>query len=212
MRRLAVLLLAFAMLACHPTKGAFQLGIPGTRIPMSVERVKPRFGFLDATLEADGWSLRTFVPATETCTRILDGEADLEFRSSGPYGSVQRAGQTCQASGIGSLAEWRKRQPRGDTSSVIPSAQATYRVVYEDEELAFLRGNFPITWRLGFTAMGDAIAVVPRTAVCRRPIESGRATLEYFFGGRNVLTLSSRDGRCNIEGLIRPLAAGDVES
>jgi hypothetical protein len=88
---------------------------------------------------------------------------------------------------------------------VIPSAAASYRKVYEDDEVAFLRGNFPLAGRLGFRGLGDAIAVVPKIPICQDPIERTNATLEYFPGGRNVLTLGSKDGRCNVEGLIQPL-------
>ena len=84
-------------------------------------------------------------------------------------------------------------------------------MVFEDEEVAFLRGNFPQVGRVGFAGMGDSIAVVPNEAICRRPIESTRATIEFFPAGRNVLSLMSAGGRCPIVGLIRPLGAGDVE-
>ncbi len=53
--------------------------------------------------------------------------------------------------------------------------------------------------------------MVANSAVCQRPIDAGRSTIEFFPAGRNVLTLSSSQGRCPIEGLIRPLAPADVE-
>jgi hypothetical protein len=202
---------ALALLACNTQKVGFQLGAPGVGTDLTVSRVKARGGFLDVTLSGGDWSLRTFLPANETCTRVTRGEAAVRFVNSGPHGVVERDGERCQASGIGSLHEWRNRQPRSQSASIIPSGRAEYRIVYEDEEVVFLRGRFPQTGRIGFSSMGDAIAVVPNSAVCQRPIRSGRSTIEFFPGGRNVLTLSSSEGRCPIEGLIRPLAPADVE-
>ena len=40
-----LLLLGLALVACNPSKTAFQLGIPGHRTEMTVGRVVPRFGF-----------------------------------------------------------------------------------------------------------------------------------------------------------------------
>ena len=219
MRRGALLLLAPGLLAllatgvpgCNTQKAGFQLGLPGGGTDMTVSRVKVRGGFLDTTLAGSGWSLRTFLPANEVCTRVTRGEAAVRYLNSGPYGALERDGERCEASGIGSLREWRNKQPRGSDGSMIPSGRADYRIVYQDEEVVFLRGRFPQTGRLGFTGMGDAIAVVPNSALCQRPINSGSSTIEFFPGGRNVLTLSSSEGRCPIEGLIRPLAPADIE-
>lgn len=204
-------LLTTGSLACNTQKAGFQLGVAGAGSDMSVSRVKMRGGFLDTTLAGSGWSLRTFLPANEVCTRVTRGEASVRYLSSGPYGTVERDGERCEASGMGSLREWRNKQPRGGDGSMIPSGRAEYRIVYQDEEVVFLRGRFPQTGRLGFTGMGDTIAVVPNSALCQRPIKAGSSTIEFFPGGRNVLTLSSSEGRCPIEGLIRPLAPADVE-
>lgn len=209
-----MLLVGLALVACNPSKTAFQLGIPGNRTELTVGRVTPRFGFLDTTLYGSGWTLRTFLPASEVCGRVVATETGVEYLSDGPYGTLVRGEERCVPSGIGSLREWRNRRPRGSSGreSIIPSAQANYRVVYEDEEVALLRGNFPLAYKLGFAGMGDLIAVVPITALCRPAIERTTSTLEYFHAGRNVLTLSSSQGRCNIEGLIRPLTSADLES
>ena len=211
MPRAAALALVLGLLACNTQKAGFQLGAPGVGTDMTVSRAKARGGFLDVTLAGSGWSLRTFLPASELCTRVTQGEAAVRFVNSGPYGTVERAGERCEASGMGSLHEWRNKQPRGDSASLIPSGRAEYTTVYQDEEVVFLRGRFPQTGRVGFASMGDAIAVVANSAVCQRPIGAGRSTIEFFPGGRNVLTLSSAQGRCPIEGLIRPLAPADVE-
>ncbi len=218
MRRGALLLLALGLLplalgvlACNPQKAGFQLAAPGAGTDMTVSTVTMRGGFLDTTLAASGWSLRTFLPANETCSRITRGEAAVRYLNSGAYGTVERDGERCEASGMGSLREWRNKQPRSQSASIIPSGQANYKVVHQDEEYVLLRGRFPQTGRIGFTGMGDTIVVVANSAVCQRPIDSERSTIEFFPAGRNVLTLSSSQGRCPIEGLIRPLAPADVE-
>lgn len=211
MRRAALLLLAFSLLACNTEKAGFQLGAPGIGTDMTVSKVKMRGGYLDTTLAGSGWSLRTFLPASEVCTRVTRGEAAVRWLNSGPYGTVERDGERCEASGMGSLREWRNKQPRSQSGSLIPSGRAEYRIVHQDEEVVLLRGRFPQTGRVGFSGMGDSIAVVANSGVCQRPIEAGQATIEFFPGGRNVLTLSSAQGRCPIEGLIRPLAPADVE-
>lgn len=196
---------ALFAVACNPSRNAFQLGLPGTRIDVSVGRVVPRAGYLDVELHAPGWVLRTFLPADEVCSRVVAGET-AQYVSDGAYGAVARGSDLCSAAGLGSLAEWRSSGPRATGAAVIPSAAASYRKVYEDAEVVFLRGNFPLASRLGFHGLGDAIAVVPKTPICQRPLERTSAKLEYFPVGPNVLTLGSEDGRCNIEGLIQPLS------
>jgi len=211
MRPALLAALALLLASCNPSKTAFQLGMPGTRTEMTVARVKARGGFLDTELHGPGFTLRTFVPANETCLRVTAREATIQFSSDSAYGTLVRGEDHCVASGIGSLREWRNRRPR-QTNRVIPSALANYTLIFQDEEVSFLRGSFPLVGLLGFTGMGDSIAVVPNDPLCRRAIESDSSTMEYFHGGKNVLTLSSSEGRCNIVGLIRPLSVGDADS
>jgi hypothetical protein len=210
MRVAGIGLLIVCAIGCNPAKTALQLGVPGASVDMNVAHVKLRDGFLDTQLHGDGFQLRTFLPASAACQRVVAGEARVQYRSSSSYGTLARGDDRCVASGIGSLREWRNRRPR-ETSRVIPSGRAEYRLVYQDEEVSFLRGTFPLVGLLGFTGMGDTIAVVPNTPLCMGPIGRNASTIEYFHGGPNVLTLSSSEGRCNIEGLIRPLSGADVQ-
>lgn len=214
-RRLALLLPALLLPqlplgGCNTSKTAMQLGIPGTGVDMTVARVKPRGGYLDVELHGDGFIMRTWLPASELCQRIVAGEATVRYSSSSPYGTFIRGDDSCDAIGIASLREWRNRRPR-QTSRVIPSGRASYQMVYHDEDVTFLRGTIPLVGLLGFAGMGDTIAVVPNSAECQGPIGRDTSTVEYFHGGKNVLTFSSSEGRCNIEGLIRPLAGADVQ-
>ena len=196
--------------ACNPSKTKMQLGIPGTGVDMTVTQANPRGGYLDTELQGDGFTLRTWLPASELCQRVVSAEAPVRYSSNSSYGTFILGDDRCEAIGIADLREWRNRRPR-QTSRVIPSGRASYGVVYQDEEVSFLRGSFPLVGLLGFSGMGDSIAVVPNTALCQGPIGRDTSTIEYFHGGRNVLTLSSSEGRCNIEGLIRPLSGADVQ-
>jgi hypothetical protein len=206
----SVCLLALAA-GCNPGKSVFQLGLPGTHVALEVSRVTQRGGVLDATLSGEAWELRTFVPPSEACTAIFTPGSAVRLQSSGGYGTFARDELRCDAIGIGSLEEWRSKQPRGDDlgGKPISSARASYRLVYEDDEVAFLRGTFPLAGRLGFPAMGDSIAVVPKVELCERAIRSDGATLEYFQTGSHVLTLGAPNGRCSIAGLFRPPNLGD---
>jgi hypothetical protein len=196
---------AFALCGT-PERTAFQLGLPGSRIEMIVERVIPRGPYLELWLRAPGLELVSWAPAEETCREILELEQAVEYRSGGTGGSVERAGRRCELVGIGSLAEWRKRRPQPRTRSPVPSAPARFDLIYEDAELALARGRFPLAGLLGWVGGGDTVAVIPNTPVCQGPLRSGSATLQYFPGGRNVLALASERGPCPIEGLIAPPA------
>lgn len=205
------LALGLGLAGCNAQKTAFQLGIPGSRIDLAVADVKQRMDYLDTRLQGSGWELRTFLPASPTCRHVVDGES-VQYLADGPYGTLVRGDERCVAAGLGSLREWRDRRPRDVTArSIVPSAQASYREVYRDADVAFLRGQFPLAYKLGFAGLGDVIAVVPLVPVCEPPLQRDTSTLEYFEAGSNVLTLSSRDGRCNLAGLIRPLSPAELE-
>ena len=193
---------------CGAAKNVVERGFSGPE--RTVASVMAIDGYLDTRLDDGKAAVRTFLPANPTCREVAKLGATVHFKTAGPYGTLYRGEQSCAAAGIGSLAWWRSKLPRPNTSSPVPSAMASYRTVYEGELVVFLRGDFPLTGLLGFTAMGDGIAVVPNSALCRRPIDRGSSTIEYFYGGRNVLTLSSSDGRCEIEALLRPLTESDV--
>jgi hypothetical protein len=194
-----------AALACNPSRTVYQAGLPGVKTPFSVARVVERGGFLDATLQGQAATLRVFAPASEVCATVLAPEAAVSFVSEGPGGKLERDGQVCRSAGRGSLEEWRARRTRpGDLQTVIPRAQATYRVVHRDAEGAFLRGRFPLADLVGWSEIGDTIAVVPDTETCREALEAGVGSLEYRPVGSPVLALVASRGLCPIEGLIQP--------
>jgi hypothetical protein len=206
---LAVMGLAAATAGCTP-KNKFQLGLPGSTVPVNVARVTPRGGVLDTELHGGGFAFRTFLPSTDVCARVVSKETGARWVAGAAHGSIERGSDRCDAVGIASLYEWRKRRGRPEGMRAIPSGTARYTKIYEDEEVAFLRGRFPLVGYLGWAGGEDTIAVVPKLGVCAKPLASDAATIEYFMTGKNVLTLSGVSGRCPIVGLIKPeaIAAG----
>jgi hypothetical protein len=194
---------AFALCGT-PQQTAFQLGLTGSRIPMTVARVVPRGPYLQVWLRAPGLDLVSYAPADERCREVLAEELQVEYRSGGTGGATERAGLHCDAAGIGSLDEWRKRRPRPRTTSPVPSAPARFELIYEDEQIALVRGRFPLAGLLGWVGGDDSVAVIPNTPICQAPLRSGMATLQYFPAGRNVLALAAPAGLCPIEGLLVP--------
>jgi len=87
----------------------------------------------------------------------------------------------------------------------VPRAQATFRTLYEDEDVVLLRGRFPLASRIGWSRGDDSVVVVGNVERCRGPVEKGVASMEYRQAGRNTLTLVGVGGLCRIEGLIQPL-------
>lgn len=192
--------------ACNPKLASWQVGIPGWKTEMRVAYTTPRNGYLETTLEMKGLTLITFVPRNETCSTILVAGADIEYVEGNPGGTFRAGDRSCRAVGIGSLAIWRNRLPRpvNRGGAIIARAQADYRNVYEDSEVAFLQGRFPLAGKIGWVGLDDLIAVVPKIPVCEAPLSRASASMEYFPVGRNVLTLVSTRGQCPILGLITP--------
>ena len=83
-------------------------------------------------------------------------------------------------------------------------AQADYRKIYEDSQVAFLRGRFPLASKVGWVGLDDLIAVVPKIPNCEAPLSRNTSSMEYYPAGRYVLTLVSYRGQCPIQGLITP--------
>jgi hypothetical protein len=171
-----------------------------------VMRVVPRGDLLEATLRGDAAMLRIFVPPSEPCRRVLAPETAVRFESEGT-GRVTREGERCDAVGIGPVEELRRRRgdPTSLTTTAIPRAQASYRVVYEDAEVVFLRGRFPLAHLVGWSGGDDSIAVVAPAGECREVAAGGVASLELRPRGEPTLALVGARGLCPIEALIRPL-------
>ncbi len=200
------------LLACSPEKTLWQSGfrIPGVlEKPMRVERVIARGDYLAGILAGKGFSIEVYLPNNESCRAVFAEGAELNYLEGAPGGVYELKGLTCRSSGIGTLDEWRSRRPRPrSTGSLIARGLASYRLVYQDDEVAFLRGRFPLAGKLGFVGSDDTIVVVPKTAECEAPIARTRSSMEYYPTGKKVLTLVSTPNHCPIAGLIAPFARG----
>lgn len=196
---IAVLALAFA--ACG-TKSAVQTGI-GATDPMSVQSVVRRGAFLDAWIEGDGMLLRTFARVGGPCDVVLQTERQVIYTARSPAGRYTQGELQCDASGVGDPFVSRLRQPRG-AGALVPRAQATFEVVYGDEDVIMMRGRFPLTHHVGWPSGGDTLVVVRNHALCRTIAEKGVASMEYRPAGKNTLSLVGPGGLCRIDGLILP--------
>jgi hypothetical protein len=190
---------------CNTERTLHQLGIPGVTSEFRVTRLVERGEYLEATLSGGAGTLRLYVPPSEACRGVLAPEASVAYAAEGA-GRVTREGEGCDAAGIGPVDELRRRRgdPTSLTTSAIPREQASYRVVYEDEEFTFLRGRFPLAGLVGWSGGEDTIAVVSNAPECRAVAGRSTSSLEFRPRGGNTLTLVSQPQPCLIEGLIRP--------
>lgn len=204
-RLAAVLVCALVGSSCNLSRALYQMGIPGVGTDFRVTRAQERGGFLEATLAGAAGALRIFAPPSEVCRQVLAPEASVAFTMEGA-GRLTRDDQVCDAAGIGPLEELRARRgdPTSKTKSMIPRAQATYRVVYQDAEVTFLRGRFPLAGLVGWSGGNDSIAVVPRSQACDAVASRSVASLEYRSRGQSALVLVAEPSPCRIDALIRP--------
>jgi len=203
-RRVAALLLALAGLLGCGSAGVVQSGF-GETAPLTVVEVTPRGEFIDVRVEGDGISIRAFVPDVEACRLVFVGEKQVVYRSRVPGGRFTREGETCDGNGLGDPFVSRVNQPRGGGAGTIPRAQASFAKVYEDQEVIFLRGLFPLLGRVGWAGGADTVVVVQNTPNCRGPADRGVASIEFRASGRNTLALVGPRGLCRIDGMIKPL-------
>jgi hypothetical protein len=170
----------------------------------TVESVVERGPYLDVQISQRGSPWRYFVPAQEPCRSLLKAEAPIEYVSLGPLGQFQSGQVVCDPIGIGSLAKWRDQRPRPMVGP-LPARQADYRVEYQDQDVAMLRGRFPLLGLIAWPGMGDTIVVLPQTPPCQRLLQQGTATIEYRVAGPDPYVLLAGDQRCPIQGLIQPI-------
>lgn len=213
----ALVLLALAgsallALGCATSTTAWRMRLRGTSTEFTVEHVVPRGGYLDVSLQGKA-PLRTFIPDTDDCRRVVKAGAKVRYEWDGAMGSVNEplGNRRCQAVGIGTLTEWRVTRPE-DTGLPdgrgVPRELARYRVVFRDRDVILARGFFPLTRHLGWVGPAEAIVVMKNTPGCMRgPAALGTASLEYFPSGERVLGLVAKDRWCDVEALLLPLAA-----
>ena len=178
--------------------------LPGQSTPSTVGTVTPRGPYLDVNVARSGSTQRFFAAASEPCRSLLRPEAVIDYVSLGPLGEFQAGGATCVPSGIGSLAAWRDQRPRPMVGP-LPSRRASYKLEYQDPDLAMLRGRFPLLGLIGWPGLGDTLVVVPQTPPCQALVQQGVATIEYRESGPDPYSLLDNDKRCPIQGLIQPI-------
>jgi hypothetical protein len=178
--------------------------IPWSSTSFTVTNVDALGPYDEAVLENKDLTLRFYVPRGGPCAQVIRREARVEYVVLGPLGEIRGNEETCDPVGIGSLRWLRDSRPRPPTKQISPRGQATFHVVYENKEVALVRGRFPLVGLVGWTGGEDTVAVLPKTPECARPIESGVASIEYKSSGPDVLYLLGPNGRCPIAGLARP--------
>jgi len=201
------LALASGVSGCNWRKATWGLGIPGFRVDLLVAYVEERGPYLDVGLVGHGLDMRTFMPANDVCRAVLKTEDPVTYVERGVAGRFEREGLSCEAVGFGDPRIRGVRQPRSANppDSPVPRAQATFRTIYEDDDVMLLRGRFPLASRIGWAGGQDTVAVVKNVARCRGPAEKGVASMEYRQSGHDTLALVSSGELCRIEGLILPL-------
>jgi hypothetical protein len=213
MRRIAPLLaLALLALGCAHSTTVWRMRIRGASTEFSVERVVPRGGYLDVSLQGQS-ALRTFIPDSVDCRKLAKKGTKIRYEWDGAMGTIREltGSRRCQAVGIGTLTEWRLTRPE-DTGLAdgvgMPRELARYRVVWRDKDVILARGLFPLTRHLGWVGPAEAIVMMKNTPGCMRgPAAMRTASLEYFPSGERVLGLVAKDRWCDVEALLLPLAA-----
>ncbi len=178
--------------------------LPGMATSSTVESVVERGPYLDVHISQRGSTWRYFVPAKEPCRSLLRAEAAIEYVSLGPLGQFQSGEVVCEPIGIGSLAKWRDQRPRPEVGP-LPARQSDYRLEYQDQDLAILRGRFPLLGLIAWPGMGDTLVVLPQTPPCQQLMKQNVATIEYRVAGPDPYVLLDGDKRCPVQGLIQPI-------
>lgn len=175
-----------------------------TRVALlSVESLGP---FLVAQFRNRGAVLTFYAPATDPgCAQLLRPEASVTYRKHGNFGRFEDGDLRCDPIGVGSLAAWRDRRPR-DTrrGSMVPRAQATFREMGREGDVAWVRGRFPLASRVGVPAGFDLIAFLPIAPECERALASGAASMEFVPAGRTAIRLVGPSAPCPVLGFAMP--------
>jgi hypothetical protein len=147
---------------------------------------------------------RFFTLANEPCLSVLRPEAAVDYVSLGPLGQFRAGDLRCDPVGIGSLAAWRDQRPR-HRGGPLPVGQANYRVEYQDQDLAMLRGRFPLLGMIGWPGMGDTIVLVPQAPPCQALLERSTATIQFRVAGPDPFVLFNAGQHCAVLGLVQAI-------
>jgi hypothetical protein len=178
------------------------LRLPGPATATEVTEVQQRGGYLDASLG----SQRFFFPSDETCEAVISMGASVQYVESGVFGVVEGEAGKCAPVGIGSLEIWRSKQPREVAPRPILRAQIVYRETYRDDEVAFLRGRFPLAVRARLRG-DDVVAVISAGEPCLEDVGADEqvGTMEYRQAGPVPFRALLGGRQCAIVGFATPL-------
>ena len=186
--------------------GILAAGLAHAQDGVRVSSPGERWHYLDATLDLKPRPIRFFFPASGACRSALRNDAGVSYAGRGPLGEIRNeAGELCEPLGIASLQAWRDRSSRPRTESPVPRAHTTFRVVHRDGEFAYVRGRFPLAVLVGWTQFDDTIALLPNSEGCEKPMESGRASMEFRYWGKVPYRLVAGGKDCPILGFVSPI-------
>lgn len=205
---LALALLALLAASCDVRRNVWQAGVPLVPTSFTVESSTGRGDWIDAWLVREGLRLRFFALDTPACRAVLAPGGEVTYSEWKLFGVLHAGEDRCETVGIGSLDEWRRRQPRRAASrdTLAPRAQASFRILHREGGTVLVRGRFPLAGAVGWTGGIDTIAVLTDGEACAAPLAAGVASMEVR-SGEDPLVLLGADAPCPIEGLIRPSQA-----
>jgi hypothetical protein len=191
-----------AVLACTADQPIGFLRLPGSATTTELTEVRVRDGYIDASLQTQ----RFFFPADPKCRAVISTGARVDYVETGVLGVVEGETGSCEAVGVGSLEVWRNKQPRRAERRPNPRAQIVYREIYRDDDVAFLRGRFPLASRARLRG-DDIIAVVSTEEPCLEGAGPGEqtGTMEYRQAGRDPFRALLGGRECPIIGFLQPL-------
>jgi hypothetical protein len=190
---------------CTADRAVMQTGLPGGRARASISLIAERGDHLDVEMESGGVRYRFFLPNDAACEALFVSEAAVFYENTGAFGRLSTDATRCEPVGILSLAEWRNRGPRRQTTEVIPRARAELReVAYIDDDVVLIRGRYLLAREIGFVGGADSIVVIPRVEECEGIPEARQASMEFRPAGRTPYTLINGRMRCPVLGFVQP--------
>jgi hypothetical protein len=162
--------------------------------------------YLDATLSNEEFSRRFFFPQSSDCRALLQPGGEARYVRVGSLGSlVDDEKRRCEPLGVGSLVEWRDSLPRRRSQYLVPRVQAVFRTLFIGDDLALVRGRFPLALEIRWPAAMDSVAMIPTSPDCEALRARGKATMEFHASGPEPFLLVSERERCPILGFAAPL-------
>ncbi len=171
-----------------------------------VEHTTSKWGFIKATLGADGHSLGVYFHDDATCGAVVKKGATLTYHGTGRFGRVAGPAGSCVVAGTAALPEFRDRQSTtGYTTPSLDPKTAFFKIVQQNGEI-WVRGQFPFARQLGFMA-DDLIMVLPANDDCKAASSGDSAFMLFRQAGSTVFILEASSARCVVSGVIDPAPA-----